>query len=94
MGQQEYNNFKQSLKNWKDTHPEEYDCFEAEMNGQDALGLRTKSNWIEHRKLMQMVDSDNAMDWAIDNTTPNEKKKADRKKTDKPFTEIKVFLSE
>ncbi|MDR3327339.1 MAG: DUF6043 family protein, partial [Prevotellaceae bacterium] len=200
MGQQEYDNFKQSLKDWMDTHPEEYDYFEAEMNGQDALGyqkilhkaiklvpqyrkallkkanqgmfsdisdieelfvdnklaqslidelanadkdtfvpamlswlyfgqsfermveigeelrkqsdagylkkfaiastinmlisksiklgLRTKANWEEHRKLMQMVDSDNAVDWAIDNATPNEKKKVGRKKTDKSLTEM------
>ncbi|GAB6013069.1 DUF6043 family protein [Viscerimonas tarda] len=40
MGQQEYNNFKQRLKEWKETHPEEYNLFEEEMNGRDAVGYQ------------------------------------------------------
>jgi hypothetical protein len=31
-----------------------------------SLGLRTKADWEEHRRLMQMVDSDKVMDWAIE----------------------------
>ncbi|GHT32261.1 hypothetical protein AGMMS49574_15420 [Bacteroidia bacterium] len=45
MGQQEYNNFKQHLKDWKEIHPEEYDCFEAEMNSRDAVGYQKIMNF-------------------------------------------------
>jgi hypothetical protein len=32
MPQQDFDNFKKRLKEWKETHPEEYDLFEEEMN--------------------------------------------------------------
>ena len=35
MSQQEFDNFKQRIKDWMDNHPEEYDCFEEEMNLKD-----------------------------------------------------------
>lgn len=29
MSQQEFENFKQRIKDWMDSHPNEYDCFDA-----------------------------------------------------------------
>ncbi|GAB6009378.1 DUF6043 family protein [Dysgonomonas reticulitermitis] len=40
MPQQDFDNFKQRLKGWKETHPEEYDLFEEEMNSRDAVGYQ------------------------------------------------------
>lgn len=40
MSQQDYDNIKQRLKDWMGAHPEEYDCFEAEMNSQNAIGYQ------------------------------------------------------
>jgi hypothetical protein len=40
MPQQDFDNFKQRLKEWKETHLEEYDRFEEEMNGRDAVGYQ------------------------------------------------------
>lgn len=195
MAQQDFDNFKQQIKNWMDAHPEEYDCFEEEMNRKDnagyqqiltkafslvpkyqkiiqkrvnqastedisdietlfsennlaeslinefektspesivpamlswlyfgksfermvergeeirrnpettfaerivtlpviklvisrsvSLGLRTKADWEEHRELMKLAESDNAVDWAMDDVLA-EKKSAGRK----PDTQI------
>jgi hypothetical protein len=199
MSHQEFDTFKQKLKDWMDSHPEEYDCFEAEMNRKDnagyqkilsmaftivpqykkiikkksnqgvfndisgietmfeennlaesliseientpkksivpamlswlyfgksfermvergeeirkneeigyfekmliastiklimsksiSLGLRTKEDWDEHRQMMQVVDGDELMDWAIGNL-PNEKKKAGRKSNEQTLPEM------
>jgi hypothetical protein len=46
-----------------------------------SLGLRTKANWKAHSQLMKIADTDEVMDWAIQDI-PDEKKKAGRK-TDK-----------
>ncbi|MDR0575367.1 MAG: DUF6043 family protein [Tannerella sp.] len=40
MAQQDFDNFKQRLKGWMNTHPDEYDLFEAEMNSRDAVGYQ------------------------------------------------------
>lgn len=40
MSQQEFDNFKQRIKDWMDSHPEEYDCFEEEMNRKDNEGYQ------------------------------------------------------
>jgi oligoendopeptidase F len=40
MSQQEFDNFKQRIKDWMDSHPEEYDCFEEEMNRKDNEGCQ------------------------------------------------------
>ena len=40
MSQQEFDNFKQRIKDWMDSHPEEYDCFEEEMNRKDNSGYQ------------------------------------------------------
>jgi hypothetical protein len=40
MPQQDFDNFKQRLKEWKETHQEEYDLFEEEMNGRGAVGYQ------------------------------------------------------
>lgn len=40
MSQQEFDNFKQRIKDWMDSHPEEYDCFEEEMNRKDNAGYQ------------------------------------------------------
>lgn len=40
MAQQEFDNFKQQIKDWMDSHPEEYDCFEEEMNRKDNAGYQ------------------------------------------------------
>jgi hypothetical protein len=32
MSQQEFDDFKQRIKDWMDSHPEEYNCFVGEMN--------------------------------------------------------------
>jgi len=38
MAQQDFNNFKLRLQEWKETHSEEYDLFEEEMHSKDAFG--------------------------------------------------------
>ena len=40
MAQQDFNNFKLRLQEWKETHSEEYDMFEEEMNSRDAVGYQ------------------------------------------------------
>jgi hypothetical protein len=40
MPQQDFDNFKQHLKEWKETHSEGYDLFEEEMNRKDAVGYQ------------------------------------------------------
>lgn len=40
MSQQDFDNFKQQIKDWMDSHPEEYDCFEEEMNRKDNAGYQ------------------------------------------------------
>jgi hypothetical protein len=59
-----------------------------------SLGLRSKSDWQEHRRLMKLADSDHVMNWAIDNTMPEEKKTLGRKRTEKTFEEILSILIE
>ncbi|MBN9302271.1 MULTISPECIES: DUF6043 family protein [Dysgonomonas] len=59
-----------------------------------SLGLRSKSDWQEHRRLMKLADSDHVMNWAIDNTVPEEKKKVGRKRTEKTFEEVLSILVE
>ncbi|KAA6312892.1 hypothetical protein EZS27_036248 [termite gut metagenome] len=44
MGQEEYDKFKQQLRDWMDTHPDEYDLFEEEMNHKDASGYQKIMN--------------------------------------------------
>ena len=59
-----------------------------------SLGLRSKSDWQEHRRLMKLADSDHVMNWAIDNTVPEETKKVGRKRTEKTFKEVLSILVE
>ena len=40
MSQQEFDYFKQRIKDWMESHPEEYDCFEEEMNRKDNSGYQ------------------------------------------------------
>ncbi len=40
MSQQEFDNFKKKIKDWMDSHPEEYDCFEEQMNRKDNAGYQ------------------------------------------------------
>ncbi len=40
MPQKDFDNFKQRLKEWKETHSEEYDLFEEEMNSKDGDGYQ------------------------------------------------------
>ena len=40
MSQQSFDNFKQRLKDWKETHSDEYDLFEEEMNSKDGTGYQ------------------------------------------------------
>jgi hypothetical protein len=40
MSQQDFDNFKQRIKDWMDSHPDEYDCFEEEMNEEDNIGYQ------------------------------------------------------
>jgi len=40
MGQHDFDNFKHRLRDWKETHPEEYFLFEEEMNSKDAVGYQ------------------------------------------------------
>ncbi|MGV8090764.1 MAG: DUF6043 family protein [Mangrovibacterium sp.] len=40
MPQQDFDNFKSRLKDWKETHPDDYNLFEEEMNSQDAVGYQ------------------------------------------------------
>ena len=39
MAQQDFEHFKQEIKEWLDCHPEEYDRFVAEVNDKSAIGL-------------------------------------------------------
>lgn len=40
MAQQDFDNFKQMLREWMESHPAEYDWFEAEMNRKDDAGYQ------------------------------------------------------
>ena len=40
MAQQDFDNFKQMLWEWMESHPAEYDWFEAEMNRRDDVGYQ------------------------------------------------------
>lgn len=40
MGQQEYEAFKARLREWMDTHPDEYAAFEEAMNARDYAGCQ------------------------------------------------------
>ena len=40
MPQQDFDNFKLRLQEWKETHSEEYDLFEDEINSRDAIGYQ------------------------------------------------------
>jgi len=40
MSQQDFDNFKQQIKDWMDSHSDEYDCFEEEMNDKDNVGYQ------------------------------------------------------
>lgn len=40
MFQQDFDNFKQRLIGWKETHLEEYGLFEEKMNSQDVVGYQ------------------------------------------------------
>ncbi|GHV39443.1 hypothetical protein FACS1894179_04350 [Bacteroidia bacterium] len=59
-----------------------------------SLGLRSKSDWQEHRRLMKLADSDHVINWAIDNTMPEEKKTVGRKRMEKTFEEMLSILIE
>lgn len=48
-----------------------------------SFGLRTKADWEEHRELMKLAESENVMDWAMDDAIA-EKKTAGRR----PDTQI------
>lgn len=39
MAQQDFEHFKQEIKDWLDSHPEEYDRFVVEVNDKSAIGL-------------------------------------------------------
>ena len=39
MAQQDFERFKQEIREWLDSHPEEYDRFVAEVNDKSAIGL-------------------------------------------------------
>ena len=39
MARQDFERFKQEIKEWLDGHPEEYDRFVAEVNDKSAIGL-------------------------------------------------------
>jgi hypothetical protein len=45
MAQQDFDNFKQRLKDWKEAHPDEYDLFEEEMNSKNAIGYQKIMNF-------------------------------------------------
>lgn len=51
------------------------------------LGMRTKNDWNEHKKLMEMVDSDKVVDWAI-KEIPHERGKPGRKSVEYTLTEL------
>ncbi|WP_426694064.1 DUF6043 family protein, partial [Alistipes shahii] len=41
MGQQEYEAFKAKLREWMDTHPDEYAAFEEAINARDYAGCQS-----------------------------------------------------
>ena len=41
MGQQEYEAFKAKLREWMNTHPDEYAAFEEAMNARDYAGYQS-----------------------------------------------------
>lgn len=47
-------------------------------------GLRTKEDWVRHKQMMKLAESDDVVDWAIDGDSKDENKKAGRK----PDTQI------
>lgn len=40
MAKQDFEQFKQDVKEWLNSHPEEYDRFVAEVNNKSATGLQ------------------------------------------------------
>ena len=40
MAKQDFEQFKQDIKEWLHSHPEEYDRFVAEVNNKSAIGLQ------------------------------------------------------
>ena len=45
MPQKDFDDFKQRLKDWKETHSDEYDLFEEEMNSRDFVGYQKILNF-------------------------------------------------
>jgi hypothetical protein len=45
MPQQDFDNFKLRLQEWKETHSEEYDLFEDEINSRDAIGYQKSMSY-------------------------------------------------
>lgn len=43
MAQQDFERFKQEIREWLDSHPEEYDRFVAEVNDKSANARRKPS---------------------------------------------------
>jgi len=83
MSQQEFDNFKQRIKDWMDSHPEEYDCFEEEMNQKDNIGyqkiLRMAFSLVpEYQKILgKKMNQGNCDDISDIETLFAEKKLAD-----------------
>ncbi len=48
MGQQEYDNFKRLIREWLDSHPNEYAKFVEEMNGKNYEGFQKVSE-VSHK---------------------------------------------
>ena len=80
MAQQDFERFKQEIKEWLDSHPEEYDRFVAEVNDKSVIGLYKVFN-VGMRlapKLMRryrtechgdLADERNIQDYAADTDT-------------------------
>ena len=48
MGQQEYDNFKRLIREWLDSHPDEYAAFVEEMNDKEFKGFVNPSLMLKN----------------------------------------------
>ena len=60
MAKQDFEQFKQDVKEWLNSHPEEYDRFVAEVNNKSATGLQKvfKLGWKLTPQMMRKYQNE------------------------------------
>ena len=69
MAKQDFEQFKQDVKEWLNSHPEEYDRFVAEVNNKSATGLQKvfKLGWKLTPQMMRKYQNE-VMETLLTNT--------------------------